>query len=187
MLILLLVLAGFAALFQNGMLLLPSTEPATLEDYQTISYGKDDTTSSSSKPNNALRGSDKDNIKVVESNTEEEEEEEEEEEKTRRRCWQYSSTEPSLCTKTLWYNEVLGGLCTFHARCAVAELVFFIQNEYEYYETGRHSLLDIVITDAQKYLTQDTSSVVTSRKIYVQLLHELRFDFLRMENRKHRE
>ena len=80
MLILLLVLAGFAALFQNGMLLLPSTEPATLEDYQTISYGKDETTSSSSKPNNALRGSDKDNIKVVESNTEEEEEEEEEEE-----------------------------------------------------------------------------------------------------------
>jgi len=82
MLILLLVLAGFAALFQNGMLLLPSTEPATLEDYQTISYRKDETTSSSSKPNNALRGSDKDNIKVVESNTEEDEEEEEEEEET---------------------------------------------------------------------------------------------------------
>ena len=107
----------------------------------------------------------------------EQEEKEQELERTKRNCWKYA-TETDECVKSLHFNAVLGGLCTHHARCAVAEAVVFIQTKYSPYKKGSKTLLDFAVVAANKYLSNDRSSVVTSRKLYVQLLHELRLDWL---------
>ena len=107
----------------------------------------------------------------------EQEEKEQELERTKRNCWKYT-TETEECVKSLNFNAVLGGLCTHHARCAVAEAVVFIQTKYVPYKKGSKTLLDFAVVAADEYLSKGRSSVVTSRKLYVKLLHELRFDWL---------
>ena len=88
-----------------------------------------------------------------------------------------------MCAKQVYNNIVLGGLCTVHARAAVAELVYFINNTYTHYSKGSASLLDHAMAASEQYLTEKRSSVVTSRKLYVELLHELRFHYLRAEKK----
>ena len=99
-----------------------------------------------------------------------------------RKCWKLKSTD-TVCAKRVYNNIVLGGLCTVHARAAVAELVYFINNTYTNYSKGSASLLDHAMAASEQYLTEKRSSVVTSRKLYVELLHELRFHYLRAEKK----
>ena len=119
----------------------------------------------------------------------EKKEKKKEKEKKRRRCWQYEETNGSdsdedeyACTDKLWFDEVLGGLCKRHARCAVSELVCYINNQYKYFQKNDGSLLDLELENAEKYLSEMKESIVTSRKIYVRLLHELRFHYLCKKN-----
>jgi hypothetical protein len=100
-----------------------------------------------------------------------------------RKCWKLNSND-KVCTKQVYNNIALGGLCTVHARAAVAELVHFIKNTYIHYSQGSASLLDHAVSASEQYLLDKRSSVVTSRKLYVNLLHELRFHFLRAEKKK---
>ena len=111
-------------------------------------------------------------------------EQKKEEEMMTRGCWQYNATETSPCTKAIYNNQVLGGLCKHHARCAVAELASFIKSqEYTHYADGNSSKLNFLMVDVEYYLSEEIPSIGRTRTLYKQLLHELRFDFLRATNR----
>jgi hypothetical protein len=117
--------------------------------------------------------------KAVEQKKEQQEQAVATEDRTKRRCWRYGADAAEPCTRRLYFNEVLCGLCGYHARAAVAELLTFIKEKYDAYEEGDNPLLDLIIVDVEAYLLRGSASVVEARKMYVKLSHEFRFHHYR--------
>ena len=119
-------------------------------------------------------------VKKREESKEQKAKEAEVKKRTKRRCWKYGADASEPCTRKLYFNEVLCGLCGHHARAAVAELLTFIKDTDKYgYAEGDNPLLDLIIVEVEAYLLRGSVSVVDARKMYVKLSHEFRFHHYR--------
>ena len=97
-----------------------------------------------------------------------------------RRCWNYGNDSHIPCTRALRHGAVLGELCSYHARCALAELVVYVKEKYE---SGGAALMS-EYEDAKNCLEKSKIELKIIRVHYTKLLHELRLDFFVAEQRR---